>query len=51
MHITYKILSLFVVDDPAFHPEAFQKGCGETAAEEVRAHPKVPSFQPTEEPL
>ncbi len=39
------------VDDPALHPEALQKGCGETAAQEVRAHPKVPSLQQTEEPL
>lgn len=42
---------LSTVDDPAFHPEAFQKGRGETAAQEVWAHPKVPSLQQTEEPL
>ncbi len=44
-------LLLFVEDDPAFHPEAFQTGRGETAAQEVRAHPEVPPVQQTKEPL
>lgn len=46
-----KTFSLLNVGDPAFHPEALQKGRGETAAEEVRAHPKVPSLQQAKEPL
>ena len=51
MHITYEIVLLLTVGDPAFHSEALQKGRGETAAQEVRAHPEVPSLQQTEEPL
>lgn len=46
-----KSFLLLNVGDPAFHPEALQKGRGETAAQEIRAHPKVPSLQQTKEPL
>lgn len=44
-------MCLSTLDDPALHPEAFQEGRGETAAQEVRAHPQVPPVQQAKEPL
>lgn len=46
-----KTLLLLTVDDSTFHPEALEKGCGETASQEVRAHPKMPTVEQAEEPL
>ena len=51
IHHTWSFVLLLTLDDSAIHLEALQKGCGETASQEVWTHPEVPAFQQAEESL